>query len=59
MNTVQFYTRYDELATKREALDATRNELPDKEVRIKQQELDQEMTQFFSDFVGSQIDFLA
>jgi hypothetical protein len=59
MNTIQFYTKYDELATKREALDATKNSLPDKEVRIREFELAKETTEFFADFVGSQIDFSA
>jgi len=59
MTPVQFYTQYDNIATKVEALNASRPELTDKEERIRQLEVNQEMNQFFADFVGSQIDFSA
>jgi len=59
ISTVQFYTQYDNVATKVEALNANRPELSDKEERIEQLEINQEMNKVFTDFVGSQIDFSA
>ncbi len=58
LSTVQFYTRYDTLATKRETLNATRIDLSDKEIRIRELELSQETTRLFADEVGSQLNIL-
>ena len=59
MTAVQFYSRYEDVATRVEALNASRPELSDKEERIEQLEINQEMNKVFTDFVGSQIDFSA
>jgi len=59
MNTIQFYDRYYPLARESITLDATRKDMPEKEVRIKELELTQKTNKLFADYLGSQLDILA
>ena len=59
MNTIEFYNRYYPLATEYSTFNATKKDMPDKEVRVKELELQQQTTELFADYMGSNLNLLA
>ena len=59
MNSIQFYTKYEDLATQINHLNSTRKEMPKNEARIKDLELHQQVTELFADYMGQKINLLA
>lgn len=55
MNKIEFYTRYDKLATDYLKFSADRIDMKDKDIRIKELELNQERNQLFADFTATMI----
>jgi len=58
MNTVDFYKRYDNLATDKSNLNWTRKDMEDKIIRIKELELSQQSSMLFADWVGSNLNIM-
>lgn len=59
MNSVEFYTKFDDLEARYAALDTKMKDISPKEIRIEQYELDYEKTRLFADDMGTVINLLA
>jgi len=55
MNKIEFYTRYDKLATDYLKFDADKIDMKDKDIRIKELELGKEKNQLFADFAATMV----
>jgi hypothetical protein len=59
MNSVEFYTKYDDLASKYATLEAKTKDIKPVEAKIERNELDYELTRLMADDMGTVINILA
>jgi len=58
MSFVDFYKRYDDLAADKSHFNWVRKDMEDKEIRIKELELNQKTNSLFADWLGSNLNIM-
>lgn len=58
MNFIDFYKRYDDLAVDKSHLNWVRKDMEDKEIRVKELELNHKTNVLFADWVGSNLNIM-